>query len=205
MSQFTMAMGSGMMDRPWWSHVIQWGAWFAIMSVTVGWLSWSRQRRHTSKDRNVLEYPHSQLIVGVVCSGFFLTLTVLSLLYPNTTGSPLISSLFFGFSCAGAYLIAQFFYVRHRLEPSGLQYRTLVCGHGFLRWGDVVRIRYSKPAKWFRVDGAGGEAIRLSAMLLSLPEFARAVLQAVPRGRIDPDTFDVLEATAAGSLPPLWG
>jgi hypothetical protein len=76
---------------------------------------------------------------------------------------------------------------------------------GTLRWGEVTSVRYSQAAKWFRLDGANGEVVRVSAMLMGLPEFARILLQEVAAASIDPAARPILEQTAAGSPPSIWG
>lgn len=194
-----------MLDRPWWAHALQWGLWIVVMAVVMGWLARSRMRARATGNPDVLRHPRSVLLVGVVSTGFFLALAGLSWFYPNTTGSPLITSGFLVFALLGTWWIVEFFHVEHRLESGGFRYRTIKCGTGFLRWSDVTRIRYSHSAKWFRIDGAGGEAVRISAMLMSLPEFAQAALRAVPDKRIESDTLDLLKQTANGSPPSIWG
>jgi len=42
-------------------------------------------------------------------------------------------------------------------------------------------------------------------MLVGLPEFARAVLANVPANVIEPETRPILEATANGNPPSIWG
>jgi hypothetical protein len=42
-------------------------------------------------------------------------------------------------------------------------------------------------------------------MLQGLPEFAEAVLKEVPEDRIDGEAIPILEQTAAGSPPSIWG
>jgi hypothetical protein len=74
-----------------------------------------------------------------------------------------------------------------------------------MRWSDVRSLRYSQSAKWFRLDLADGRVVRISAMLQGLPEFAAAALTQVPPATIDGDTRMVLEATARGELPRVWG
>lgn len=59
--------------------------------------------------------------------------------------------------------------------------------------------------KWFRLDGANGEVVRVSAMLMGLSEFARVVLQKVSGSSIDPAARPILEQTAAGSPLSIWG
>jgi hypothetical protein len=59
--------------------------------------------------------------------------------------------------------------------------------------------------KWFILEGHSGTKVRISAMLLGLPEFARFVLLYVPIEAIGPDTLVVLRATEQGQPPNLWG
>ena len=94
---------------------------------------------------------------------------------------------------------------RHTLTEDGLQYGRMLGQIGALRWNEVRRLAYSESAKWFRIELADGRVVRVSAMLVGLPNFARAALDHVPSSAIDPNTHSVLEATAAGNLPRIWG
>ncbi|HEU5180416.1 MAG TPA: PH domain-containing protein, partial [Candidatus Polarisedimenticolia bacterium] len=76
---------------------------------------------------------------------------------------------------------------------------------GVLKWDAVRRLHYSHSAKWFRIDLADGGVVRVSAMLMGLPGFAQAALGQVSAAAIDSETRTVLEATAAGNLPRIWG
>jgi len=86
-----------------------------------------------------------------------------------------------------------------------MRYQTLTKKPGSIRWAEVSRLHYSPSMKWFVVEARSGTAIRVSAMLIGLPEFARSVLAEVPRARIDAGALPVLEETAAGSPPSIWG
>jgi len=88
--------------------------------------------------------------------------------------------------------------VRHTIEPSGLRYQTLISGRGFIRWNDVSRVSYIQLSKQFFIYGTVGEGVGISIMLVSLPEFAHAVLQNVPPERIDANALNLLEQMAAG-------
>jgi hypothetical protein len=189
-----------MAARPWWTYVLQWGAWFVVMSLVMVWLERSRHPARSSAPATVLKYPRSYLVVGITCSVGLFALAGSS----ARDGSPLVCSMFLGFALAGLVMVGEYLRVRYRLAPGGLRYRTLLGKRGFLRWADMRRIRYSSVAKWFRIEGAQGEVVRVSAMMRSLPEFARAALADVSRDGIDPATVDVLEATASGSPPSLW-
>lgn len=69
----------------------------------------------------------------------------------------------------------------------------------------MLRLSYSDTMKWFRIELPDASAVRISAMLSGLPAFARAALAAVPSAAIDPDARAVLEQTAAGNPPSIWG
>jgi Bacterial PH domain len=180
--------GAVLTTSPGWAPVLQWGLW----AVAIG-------SGHT------LAHPGSILAIGLVVGGFFLLLAVWSALYPDATGSPLISLSFLGFAALGLPLVLDYRNARHTLTPDGLQYGRMLGAGGRLRWAEVRSVRYSEAAKWFRLELAGGGVVRISAMLRGLPEFASAVLAGVPSAAIDEDTRAVLQATARGELPRVWG
>jgi hypothetical protein len=194
-----------MVTRPWWATVLQWGLWAVAMAVVMGWMARARSRPRAPQAAHTLAHPPSTLVIGLVCTGFFLVLAVWSFLLPGKTGSPLISLFFLGFAALGAPLILDYWKARHALTSDGLRYGKLLGGGGQARWSDVRELRFSQSAKWFRLDLVDGRVVRISAMLQGLPEFAAAVLSQVPPAAIDGDTRAVLEATARGELPRVWG
>ena len=194
-----------MTSRPWWALALQWGIWAVAMSVVMGWLARTRTQAPAAHEARSLAHPRSTLVVGLVCAGFFLALAVLSALFPGKTGSPLVSLFFLAFAGLGAPLILDYRNARHALTSDGLRYGKLMGGGGQLRWADVRQLRYSQSAKWFRLELADHRIVRISAMLRGLPEFAAAALTQVPAPAIDAETRDVLEATAQGNLPRVWG
>jgi hypothetical protein len=191
--------------RPWWATAAQWGLWALVMAAVMGWLARARSRPRAPQAAHTLVHPRTTLVVGLVCAGFFSVLAVWSALFPGKTGSPLISLFFLAFAALGMPLILDYRNARHVLTPDGLRYGKLTGGGGQMRWADVRSFRYSQSAKWFRLDLADGRVVRISAMLQGLPEFAAAVLTQVPPATIDGDTRTVLEATARGELPRVWG
>lgn len=194
-----------MFDKPWSTHVLQWGLWLLVMTLVMGWVARARLRARCASAANVLEHPTSTLIIGLVCSGFFLAVAVLSYLFPGKDGSIWISLFFVGFALLGVPLLIEYFRVRHHLEPGGMRYRSFLGKSGTLRWNEVASVRYAPAAKWFRLETRRGEVVRISAMLTGLPEFARAVLLEVPMLSIETETRTLLEQTASGSPPSLWG
>lgn len=200
-----MAILTQMSDRPWWGAAVQWGLWAVIMGIVMGWLARSRTQPGASQGGQALVHPRSTLIIGLVCTGLFLLIAALSAVFPGKTGSPLITLFFLGFAALGFLMILEYRNGRHTLTPDGLQYRRMLGSTGALRWSEVTRLRYSESAKWFRLELADGRVVRVSAMLVGLPGFAQAALGQVPPAAIDADTRSVLEATAAGNLPRIWG
>jgi hypothetical protein len=193
-----------MAKGPWWAVAIQWLAWWLLVALVLGWLARTRLSERPQSDHLVLEHPRSTLVIGMVCSGFFLALAFLSWAFPGKDGSGTISLTFLGFAALGVPIIAEYFRVRHRLDPGGLRYSPLISRSGFLPWSSVARVRYSNLGKWFRLEAADGTVVRVSIMLTGLPEFARTVLREVTESRIDDGTRSVLERTAAGFPPSIW-
>jgi hypothetical protein len=175
------------------------------MAAVMGWLARARTRPRVPQEVHTLAHPRSTLIIGLVCAGFFSVLAAWSALFPGRTGSPIISLFFLAFAALGIPLILDYRNARHELTPDGLRYGKLLGGGGQARWTEVRQIRFSQSAKWFRMELGDGRVIRISAMLQGLPEFAAAAIAQVPPAAIDADTRTVLEATAQGDLPRVWG
>jgi hypothetical protein len=194
-----------MATQPWWAPVLQWGLWAVLMTIVMGWLAHTRSHPRAAGEAHTLAHPRSTLVIGLICGGFFLALAVLSAVFPNKTGSPLVTLFFLAFAVLGLPLVLDYRNARHTLTPDGLRYGRMLGNGGMLRWAEVRRVHYSEAAKWFRLELAAGEIVRVSAMLKGLPEFAAAVLAQVPPAAIDPDTRAVLQATAHGELPRIWG
>jgi Bacterial PH domain len=194
-----------MTTRPWWAPVLQWGLWAVVMTLVMGWLARTRTRPRPARESHTLAHPRSTLVLGLICGGFFLALAVLSAMFPGRTGSPLITLFFLAFAALGLPLVLDYRNARHTLTPDGLRYGRMLGDGGSLRWSEVRRVRYSEAAKWFRLELDGGRVVRISAMLRGLPEFATAVLAQVPPSAIEEDTRAVLQATAQGELPRIWG
>jgi uncharacterized membrane protein YeaQ/YmgE (transglycosylase-associated protein family) len=185
--------------------VFKWILWWLLMALVMGWMARTRLKKRTSSEANSLRHPRSTLVMGIVIGGFFLAIAIMSYLFPNNTGSLGISLFFLALALLGAWLVLEYFRARHEIEPGGLRYQKLFGGGGRLRWSEVESVRYSSSAKWFRILTVTGETVRLSAMLQGLPEFAEAVLKEVPEDRIDGEAIPILEQTAAGSPPSIWG
>jgi hypothetical protein len=194
-----------MSERPWWSVALQWTVWGVVMALVMSWLGKSRLRRRVHAEAGVLRHPRSTLIMGILCFGFFAALTVLSNLYPNNTATWWTTAIFVGFALMSAPMVIEFFVVRHEVSDEGLAYRKLFGQRGVLRWSELRTVRYGATMKWFRLETQHGVVVRISAMLMGLPEFARALLRGAPAGSIDSAALAVLEETAAGNPPSLWG
>jgi len=192
-----------MNDRPWWAHGLQWGLWAVCMSLVMGWLGRSRKRAAVRTGDGQLQHPVGILIVGLVCAAFFTALAVVV----GLTAKPedrRLAPFFLLFALLGLPLVLDYFNARHSLRSDGLEYGRMLGRGGVLHWSDVIRLRYSQSMKWFRLETRDGRVARISAMLVGLPEFARAALDHVPADAIDAPTRTILEATARGDLPPVW-
>jgi hypothetical protein len=193
-----------MASRPLWAVILQWTLWLVLMTAVMRWLGRTRERQ-ADDGTGTLAHPRSTLIIGVVCTAFFLACAAGSALLPGPRRPAFIPYFFLGFAALGVPMILDWRNARHALVPGGLRYHTMLGRAGELRWREVRRLWYSPSSKWFRLDLADGRAVRISAMLTGLPAFAQAALGEVDPGAIDPETRRVLEATAGGALPKIWG
>jgi PH (Pleckstrin Homology) domain-containing protein len=192
--------------RPVWAIVLQWTLWLALMTLVMRWVGRTREDPAGTQARGTLAHPRSTLVIGLVCTAFFLACAVGSVVLPGRTRPPAWLPFFFlAFAALGVPMILDWRNARHTLVPGGLRYHTMLGRAGDLRWTEVRKLSYSSSSKWFRLDLADGRVVRISAMLVGLPEFAAAALAEVPAAAIDPGTRTVLAATAAGELPKVWG
>jgi len=193
------------MQESW--HLLQWPIWGLVMALTMRWLAKSRSGRSsaTGPKVGVLVHPKSTLIVGIVITAFFLSIAVISNTVAKNSSTTLWTTLVFvGFGLLSALMIADYFFGRHLVILDGLEYGGMFGRRGVARRGQVRSVSYSPRMKWFVLSLDSGRKVRVSAMLVGLPEFARLVLLGVPQDRIDGRTLHVLRNTAEGRLPDLW-
>ena len=193
------------MNDPWWVSVAQWTIWGIVMALVMGGVARSRLKSRPTSDARRLVHPKSILILGVITFVFFAGIAIVSNAIPNETTTWWTTAIFVGFALLSIPLIAEYFRVRHEVSEEGLSYGRLFRRRGYLKWSDLRSVTYAPTMKWFRLETHAGEVARISAMLIGLPEFARLLLAHAQRGAIDAQTLPILEATAAGDPPPVWG
>jgi hypothetical protein len=192
-------------NRPWWAPVLQWTAWGILMAVVMAWIARSRLRSRTASQARLLVHPPSTLVVGLVGFALFAGSAVVSNVYANKTTTVLTTAVFLGFAALSLLVVADYFLAKHEVTNEGINYRRLTGRRGSLKWAEVATVHYAPSMKWFRLATRSGEVARVSAMLVGLPEFAQLVLRQVPPSAIEPDTLPVLQATADGHPPSVWG
>ena len=161
-------------------------------------------RARPASDARRLVHPPSTLIVGLVTFLFFAALAVLSNVFANETTTWLTTALFVGCALLAPAMIGDYVLARHEISERGLSYGRLTGPRGYLEWGDLRRVRYSQAMKWFVLETRSGKTVRISAMLVGLPELARLLLAHPPAGFIDAETAAILDATAGGHPPSIW-
>ena len=190
------------MQREWWISIVQWAIWGFIMTLLTGRLAKSRVKRRPISEANTLRYPIGILILGIVSFAFFAGIALVSnTIGKNDTTSIWTTLVFLFFAALSLPLIAAFCFARHHLSPEGLDYGRLYGRRGFARWVEISSVKYAPGMKWFKLRTESGATIRISTMLMGLPEFAQLLLSRVPHERIDGQTEAVLLETARGNLP----
>jgi len=194
------------MNRGWWVPIVQWTLWGLGMAVVIGWVAKSRLRERPESERYTLRHPVSTLAIGVVGAAFFFGIAVVSnTIGKNPTATVWTTLSFVAFGLASVPMIADYFFARHRVSERGIEYGRMFGHRGSLRWSEVQKVRFAPLMKWFVLEAASGAKVRVSAMLVGLPEFARFVLLHVSKEAIDPDTQAVLLETEQGRPPSVWG
>jgi hypothetical protein len=173
--------------------------------LVMGWLAKARLRQRPATETSTLMHPKSTLLLGLVPMVLLLGVALIS----NTVGRNSSTTIWttlgcIAFASLGVPIISDYYFARHRLLDDGMAYGGMFGQRGQFRWSEVTRVRYGAVAKWFVIELSSGAKVRISAMLLGLPEFAIAILAQVPRNFIDDASYGVLCDTAEGNLPSIW-
>jgi hypothetical protein len=186
-----------------WTELARAAAGPAVVSLILGWLGATRRRARLPAEAGRLQHPVSTLIVGLFGFAFFAGLALLSFVIDNGTAGPLVTGAFLGFAALSLLMVADYYRARFELTADGMSYGRLFGAPGSVRWRDVTRLTYSRAMKWYRIETSSGEVVRVSAMLIGFPEFARAALAQVPSYALDEAAVAMLRTTAQGELPKL--
>lgn len=194
------------MTREWWTILMQWTIWVIVMTLAMRWLAKSRTSKRPDSAIGTLVHPKSTLITGIIVASFFFGIAIIS----NTVGKNSTTTIwttlcFIGFGLMGIPIITDYFFGRHQVTAEGIEYGRMFGQRGTIRWPDVSMVSYSAFMRCFVLKSQSGRKIRISAMLMGLPEFARLVLLNVSHGLIDDHAHLVLRKTEQGQLPNLWG
>jgi Bacterial PH domain len=184
---------------------LQWTLWGLLMSLVMSWIARSRGRPRPGGAARQLQHPISTFIIGLTGFLFFAAIAVVSNVFANATTSWKTTTIFVGFALLALPILADYFAARHEVSEEGLRYGRLFGSGGFLRWTDLKSVRFSDAMKWFRLESKSGKVVRLSVMLMGLPTFAQLLLAHAPRQSIEKNTLPVLQTTAAGNPPSVWG
>ena len=193
------------MNQEWWGSIVQWGIWGILMTLIMGWVAKSRLKIRSPSDSRQLFHPSSTLVIGTVGFLLFASLAVISNVFPNETTTWWTTTIFIVFTAVSLTMVADYFLARHEVSEIGMNYGRLIGTRKNLKWSDIRRVNYAPSTKWFRIETQSGDVARISAMLIGLPEFATLLLAHTPHGVIDSKTLPILQETAAGNPPPVWG
>jgi uncharacterized membrane protein len=184
---------------------LQWALWGLLMSLIMGWIAQSRGRPRPDGSAQRLQHPISTLIIGLAGFLLFGAIAVISNVLANATTSCWTRAIFVGFALLALPILGDYFAARHEVSEEGLRYGRLFGSDGFMRWTELKSVQFSEAMKWFRLESQLGKVVRLSVMLMGLPMFAQLLLAHAPRESIEKNTLPVLQTTAEGNPPSVWG
>jgi hypothetical protein len=184
---------------------LQWMLWGLLMSLVMGWVARSRSRPRHAGSAQRLQHPTSTLIIGLAGFLFFAAIAVISNVFSNATTSWKTTTVFVGFALLALPVVGDYFAARHEVSEEGLRYGRLFGSGGYMRWTELKSVRFSEAMKWFRLESQSGKVVRLSVMLMGLPTFAQLLLAHAPRQSIEKTALPVLQTTAEGNPPLIWG
>jgi hypothetical protein len=184
---------------------LQWMLWGLLMSLVMGWVARSRSRPTPAGSSQRLQHPTSTLVIGLACFLLFAAIAVISNVFANATTSWKTTTVFVGFALLALPILGDYFAARHEASEEGLRYGRLVGSGGYMPWTELKSVRFSEAMKWFRLESQSGKVVRLSVLLMGLPTFAQLVLAHAPPQSIEKNTLPVLQITAEGNPPSVWG
>lgn len=191
------------MDRPWWSHALQWAAWVVAMSLVASWVARARKAARPAGTALVLVHPPTTLIIGVVGTAFFGSLAVVSASFVEAD-EWWVPFVFMGFVPISAAMLVEAVRVRHELTDAGIAYQGLLRRYELIRWNEIASARWSPTMKWLVVTTSDGRVMRFSAMLNGLESLARSLVARVPALHVDEETARMLADAREGRLPNVW-
>jgi TPR repeat protein len=191
-------------NREWWTVLIP--AVGLIPGLLAALAAANRKRTGAAVEHaGRLQQPPSTLALGVLLLGLALALAILSMFHDNDTAAPIFNGVLGLLGVLAMSMIVAYYRAWYELTAAGLDFGRFLGRRGSIKWRDITCITYSRAMRWFRIETASGEVVRISAMLTGLPEFARAVLEQVPSYAIDGTTREALHAFVQGELPGLAG
>jgi len=182
---------------------LQWGLWALVMSLVMGWLAKARRAAAVTKGARVLTHPPTTLVVGIVCTGFFVLVAILAGIYASAE-SRWTPYGFICFALLSAPLIVEALRVRHELTDEGIVYRALWTRHGMVAWAEVESAHWSPSMKWLALTTRDRRVLRFSGMLNGLDSLALALKERAPALHADKVTAKVLADACQGRLPRIW-
>lgn len=131
-----------------------------------------------------LEYPKRILIIGILCTSFFLFVTVISNLFPNETTTWKSTTVFILFSLLGVYIILDFLRSKFTVTSSAIEYRNLFFKTSELRWDEIEKVDFSRINSWFILKTRDNKRIRVSLMLKGMGEFRILLSEKINESKI---------------------
>ncbi len=194
------------MAQDWWIPIAKAALWGIAIAMVMGWVARSRFSKRPVSDAETLAHPVSTLVIGLIGVLFFGGIAVIS----NTVGKNKTTTVwttlaFVAFALASVPMIMDYLFARHRVSERGMDCGRMFGQRGSFVWSEVKRVRYASVMKWFAIDLRSGSTVRISAMLMGLPEFAHMLLLHVPRSAIDDEAYVLLRDTEEGRPPSVWG
>lgn len=202
------------MDRPWWASIliILIGLFSFGLSVLVyGWIERARTKR--TADDAQLPYP---LSIRLFVSLFAL---LMLFLFGASVASPdfrarvfdvnaiprlaFVAILATPFVTCCAWFLLDCWIARFELVSEGVRFRSPFGRHGMICWRDVTNVYHADAfAFWYRIR-ADKQTVRISTYRRGLYLLAREIIANVKPNAMGERTREDLEATAAGTPPPI--
>ncbi|MBX2976415.1 MAG: hypothetical protein KF721_09790 [Ignavibacteriaceae bacterium] len=118
-----------------------------------------------------LEYPRRILIIGILCTAFFLSITIISNVFPNETVTWKTTTTFIILSLLGVYIIIDCIASKYNVTSNNIRYRNLFFRTYQISWEEIDKVDYSRISNWFILKTRNNKRIRVSLLLKGIGEF----------------------------------
>ena len=173
----------------------------SILAFGIGSLVLRTRRRDLeSYTGSEVRFPPYVLLEGIVGFLFFISVALVSNLFPNETVTVITTSVFVIFSTLSGYQAFLYFAQRHQICDSHILFTSMFNTQTKIYWKVVAAVSYNPGIKWFVVETTSGKKYHISEIMRGIRQFSVAVIANVEPDKIARTASERLQKLQEGKL-----